>query len=1175
MASTTAHSVVRGIRVHGLDPTKVVTVVERVPLEESGCEVTYRDDFGDVKQSIVEDLKSLTVEPLLSAPPTFSAPADDFRLAAEATRIKHAALYDPMVAVNSSQIDPLPHQIRAVYEHLLPKVGLRYLLADDPGAGKTIMAGLYIKEMMLRSNCERAIVVAPGGLVDQWQDELREKFDLHFEVLDRHMVEAAQGRNVFQIHPYLLVRMDMVARNDELMADLEGVNWDIAVVDEAHRMSARFSSWQGRVKETRRFQLGRVLADRSHNFLLMTATPHAGKEDDFQLFMSLLDRDRFEGKYRPGVHRANTDGLMRRMVKEDLLTFEGAPLFPERHAYTVSYQLSAEERELYEQVTRYVRTEMGRADRIAQEGDKKRGNAIGFALTMLQRRLASSPHAIYRSLVRRKNRLSDQLKEFRFAADHEQPRPHMKLEVQLPPHFLTNLFEDLADLTSEQQTKLDYSVDEVVSLATAAQTIPELEAEIASLEFLIATANQVRRQDEDEKWVQLRQILDERVLSTTTSGHPRKIIIFTEHRDTLDYLHRKVGDMLGDPDAVVVIHGGVTHPERKAIREQFTHDPKTQVLIGTDAAGEGLNLQRAHLMVNYDLPWNPNRIEQRFGRIHRIGQREVCHLWNLVAADTREGDVFTRLLTKIDQMSKAYNGKLFNVLGERDMFDGRSLRELMIEAIKYGDRPEVQQRQFELIDSGVSLGLDRLALEGALAPEVSATVELEAVRRAMEDARERRLQPGFIAAFFIPAFKRLGGRIVPREQGRFQIKRVPKRVIDRASLDTPATPFAHAYERITFDPKRVEDRGGRAAELIAPGNPLLEAVINLTLEDLGWTLEAGTVFVDRSDKQSATPRLSFIIEQQISSETTNQVVSHSFDYVSVDEDGNAYSSATSPYLAYDSPSLSEDEEIKQMLSNPWFSEDHSQQILPITYTDSFLPQWEEAKNRVEYTSEQTRNLVHKRLIAEINHWDTQSARLRMEEIQGKTGKITSKEAQRRSKTLRRRLAQRLAELEESKRLIANPPTLKGTAVIIPSHMLEDKAPKEAKVKETEPVNRRAVDAVLAAERALGRAPEEKEHANPGYDIESTDEAGNRYFIEVKGRIETDAKDFEISKIQVSFAHTHEDRHRLALVRVSTQDPELDQLRYIGNAFDHMNPADTTISLKELWRPYWDRGSEPY
>ena len=1181
MGDLEAADLVPGVRVLGLSEQGPATITRVEALAGDNFEVTHRDDLGQVGFQVMaaSDLGRLPLEPVRMKSPTFAADPNEFRFAAQALDLKYAATRDPMIAVHSSQIDPLPHQLQAVYSHLLPKFGLRFLLADDPGAGKTIMAGLYVKEMILRERAKRVIIVAPGGLVDQWHDELSEKFDLHFEVLDKEMIQAARDQNVFALHPRLLVRMDMVARNDDLLAELEGVHWDIAVVDEAHRMSASYSSWRGEAKETRRFQLGRVLSDRSNNFLLMTATPHAGKDEDFQLFMSLLDRDMFEGKYRPGVHSPSTEGLMRRVVKEDLLTFEGAPLFPERHAYTVTYDLSPGERELYRRVTDYVRTEMGRADRISQEGDQKRGNTIGFALTVLQRRLASSPYAIYRSLVRRKERLTGQLAEFRDIARGD-PQGDWRITASLPRINLKDAVdEDFEDLSPAEQARLEEDVDEVVSMATAARTIPELEAEIATLGELVDVADDVRKRGEDKKWVQLRRILDQEVLSTTSSGDPRKLIIFTEHRDTLDYLHGKIGDMLGDPEAVVVIHGGLTHSQRKTIQEKFTSDPRTQVLIGTDAAGEGLNLQRAHLMVNYDLPWNPNRIEQRFGRIHRIGQGEVCHLWNLVAADTREGAVFTRLLEKVARISEAYSGKLFDVLGKGDVFDGLSLRDLMIEAIRYGDRPEVRERQSQAIDKGIARGLKDLDEEKeTLAPEAAVFAELDSIEASVEAAQEHRLNPKTVADFFVPAFERLGGSVVEGELGRYWIGWLPPRVVAQVEREFPGAPADRMRGEVTFDPENVLGSGELAlAQLIAPGSPLLAATIALTLQDLSWTLEQGTVFVDRSPEPRKPAELSYLVEQRILNGTNGQVLSQNLNCVSVDEDGQSSLSDEFPFFSYDVPNSREQHLARLVLSDPRFHEDHPVEVLETAYSQALALEYEDAQRQVEAAAERTRELVRKRLLAEINRWYTELSTRRAEAANGGGDEASVREAENRIKRLEKRLRQRTVDLEDSRRLRVAPPEVKGVAAVVPVHLLEAAARKEKSIVtlDTETVDRRAVDAVLKAERALGRDAQEMEHSQKGYDVKSLSEDGTELFIEVKGRIQSRAREFSITASQVDFANEKEGCHRLALVVVSEDGPELDEVRYIGHAFNHLQPVESTRAFTEDWNFYWEKGRNPY
>lgn len=1181
-----------GQRLRGLVPGKTVTLLAFNPIAADLFEVFYRDDDGGTGARTITDVDAAHLEPagdFDSAPP-FDADPDEFRLAAEALRIKYAALYDPMVAVNASDVDPLPHQIRAVYEELLPRIPLRFLLADDPGAGKTIMAGLYLKELILRSDCERAIIVAPGGLVEQWREELSQRFDLRFEVFSREMVDQAQGKNVFAEHPFLIARMDQLSRNEDLLEQLREVTWDVAVVDEAHRMSARYSSWAGEVDETKRFKLGRLLSETAHNFLLMTATPHAGKEEDFQLFMSLLDRDRFEGQFRKGVHRTDTRGLMRRMVKEDLLTFEGKPLFPERRAYTVEYELSPAERDLYEQVTDYVRTEMGRAERIAQAGDKKRGNNVGFALTVLQRRLASSPEAILRSLERRQLRLEQRLRETRRIAEEHRANTGISAQIDawttgkieldfeslsLPDLSAADFDEYDEEVTEEERAQFEEAADRIVDLATAAQTIPELEAEIAILEELIKVARHVRLQDDDKKWVQLRTILDEQLLTHDGSGESRKIIIFTEHRDTLDYLQSKISAQFGRPDSVITIHGGTKREDRKLARERFTHTPDTVVLLATDAAGEGLNLQRAHLMVNYDLPWNPNRIEQRFGRIHRIGQREVCHLWNMVARDTREGDVFTRLLSKIDEMDRAYNGNLFNVLGDADAFQELSLRDLLIEAIRYGDQPEVKAKLDQIIDAGVSNGLDEMLAERALHPEMFSALDLEEIRARMEKSRERRLQPGYIAAFFIPAFERLGGRIRKREKGRYEITRVPARVVDTARRLNRWAPVAEQYERVTFEIARMHAEGSADASLIAPGHPLLSAVIADTAAELGSTLKRGTVFIDRRDKQAATPELLFMVEQRIdSSNPQGEAVSHHFDYPVLGQAGDISVFTAPPYLDYDSPTTEERGAVTDIAESEWPRENHENRVRAWAYREGLQPRMAELEARLAIDIERTRAQVKDRLLAEINHWDREHNRLEVLERGGTVGRLRAETAFVRARQLDERLEQRLEQLNEATKLIPVPAVIRGAALVIPSNLI---APVESApstfARETEAVERRAVEAVLAAERALGRTPIEKPRNNPGFDIESTDPQGLVYFIEVKGRIEG-ADTFTITSNEITFAQTQGDRHRLALVQVSNLGEHDDQLRYIVDAFAHLEPSTTTRSYNEVWGEYWNRGGPP-
>jgi superfamily II DNA or RNA helicase len=551
-----------------------------------------------------------------ATPWSFTADGGLFRLVSEASRISLAHLFDPFLAVQTSTLTALPHQIDAVYNRMVPLHPLRFLLADDPGAGKTIMAGLLLKELIIRGDVERCLVIAPGSLVEQWQDELWRRFHVGFEILTPGTVEASRTGNPFQERNLLIARLDMLARNEELQAKLGASEWDLIVVDEAHKMSARYDG--PNVRPTRRYRLGRLAGSVTRHFLLMTATPHNGKEEEFQLFLALLDPDQFEGRPAPGRHAEPRD-LMRRLVKERLLRLDGRPLFPERLAYSPTFRLSDAEAALYEQVTTYVREEMNRAESLRGEGERRRGLAVGFALTTLQRRLASSPEAIYRSLLRRRERLEERLAEAR------RQRAESALRLDLPVAAGRHFQDDDDDFDPDDlpEAELEQVEEQLVDEATAARTVAELEWEIGRLRALEAPADRIRRSGQDRKWEELRRLIQEAPEMFDSRGDHRKLIVFTEHRDTLEYLVRRLTDLFGRAGSVVAIYGGMRREERRRAQESFVQDPDMVILVATDAAGEGVNLQRAHLMVNYDLPWNPNRVEQRFGRVHRIGQTEV------------------------------------------------------------------------------------------------------------------------------------------------------------------------------------------------------------------------------------------------------------------------------------------------------------------------------------------------------------------------------------------------------------------------------------------------------------------------------------------------------------------------------------------------------------------------
>ncbi|MCD8317262.1 MAG: SNF2-related protein [Eggerthellaceae bacterium] len=1161
-----------GMKLKGLigdSPVEIIALNSHGPACTS---VVYKTEQGALGEIMVYADMANDLAILNSKQWSLDADPNELKLASEAYRISLAYLFDPYLAIRTSNIEPLPHQISAVYQEMLPKMPLRFLLADDPGAGKTIMTGLLVKEMLVRGDLKRCLIVSPGNLVEQWQDELYRKFGLHFKILTNDMISTSVTGNVFKEVEFCIARLDMLSRNENLQEKLQDSRWDLIVCDEAHKLSA--SVYGNDIKYTKRYHLGELLGDITENFLLLTATPHNGKPDEFQLFLALIDKDRFEGAIHSARHFSypsyatpekelglkpnpiygvddDLSDVMRRLIKEELVKFDGRPLFPERLAYTVNYSLSPTESALYDAVTKYVSDEFNRADRL----DGKRKNSVGFALTILQRRLASSPEAIYQSLKRRHKRLQSRLIDMNEIIHKSAAYSDMS---KISDEF------DEDDYTYDELDELE---DEFVDTASASATLVELKAEINTLEALEKMANNVRMSGEDRKWDELSKLLQDERSMFSADGSREKLIIFTEHKDTLDYLATKIRSLLGNYDTVLTIKGGMSREERHKVEERFKQDKDVRILVATDAAGEGINLQRAHLMINYDLPWNPNRLEQRFGRIHRIGQTEVCHLWNLVANETREGQVFERLLNKLKEESAALGGRVFDILG-RITFDNKPLKDLLVEAIRYGNQPEVQEHLNQIVDTSLDTkALHQILEQYALTEDVMDIHDINLIKEDMERMELRKLEPHFIESFFKEAFVRLGGVIEPREPGYYEVVKTPFEIRAKDMRIGYADPVLDKYERICFSKEKVDLQNGMVADLICPGHPLLNSTIEVILDKYSSALKLGSILIDDAN-ETDSPRMLYYLESSVLDgnteiDGTRKVISKNIHFVEMDQNGNARNAGYAPYLDYRSPDESELQKAKDIVSKMNWSSDGIEKMAEDYAISKIIPDHlKEVKNRVYSQTDKIESAVEKRLKAEIQYWDLKAWELKDKEASGKTNnKLNSFNAQKRADELANRLAIRKEELRLSRQLSPCPPRIIGGAMIIPSYLVSDSNTNHNNKSDAagkHQVELAAMRAVMAIERELGYIPEDVSKEKVGYDIKSSvsrtnlnpDEISHR-FIEVKGRA-AGSTTVTVSKNEILAMLNSPTNTYLAIVEV---DGTRTNTVYLQNPF--INPPDFT------------------
>ena len=813
------------------EPVEVLVVV---PMGES-LKVVGRGVRSGLAREIVLD--AAQIEQLEAAPSQepLDGNAEHFRLGIEAHRLGLAYEYDPYFSLSIARVDPLPHQLEAVYEYFMKLPRIRFLLADDPGAGKTIMAGLLLKELKARGLVKRTLIVTPANLTFQWQRELKDKFREGFEVINSQVLRSNYGLNPWQERDQVITSVSWVSRIEDARESLLRSHWDLVIVDEAHKMSAYAND-----RKTLAFRLGESLSDMTDHLLLMTATPHKGDPENFCLFLSLLDKDVYGNiqSLEQAMRQQSAPFYLRR-TKEALVSFpdpetgEVHKLFTKREVHTAAFDLDGEELEFYDELTRYVEDQSIRAS----ADDSARGRAVGFTMAMLQRRMASTVYAVRRSLERMRDRRE------RILADPEAYRKQ-QIDRRLP--------DDYEDLTAEEQQEIVAQLEDVV-----ASVDPDaLREEIASLSRLAEQAKHLERREIESKLNKLRSVLTENGFFRDPK---KKLLIFTEHKDSLDFLAgdgkdgRPFGKLREWGLTVTTIHGGLkigdrdTPGSRIYAEREFRED--CQILVATEAAGEGINLQFCSEMINYDIPWNPVRLEQRIGRIHRYGQTQDCIIFNFVARNTREGRVLQKLHDRLAEIRKELGtDQVFDVIGE--VFPANLLEKLFRDMYaRQTDEHAVQTRIVEEVDSKRFREITESALEGLAKRQLN----LSAIVGRSVEAKERRLVPEVIEQFFVSAGPVIG--LSPRATGKgsgiYRVGRVPRHlhsIGDR--LEPQFGRLGREYARICFDKTKLDEEP--TLEWVTPGHPLFEVAREDVLDRVEDDLSRGAVFYDLHRDQPCT-----------------------------------------------------------------------------------------------------------------------------------------------------------------------------------------------------------------------------------------------------------------------------------------------------------------------------------
>ena len=1015
---------------------------------------------------------------------SFSGDPEKFLLYVEAERIRSAYQLDPLFAVNCSIVDVLPHQVEAVYRYMLPQPRIRVMLADDTGAGKTIMTGLLLKEMVLRGRIKRILIVTPGGLTKQWQEEeLGFRFNLSFKLVNREVLRAEPG--VFQKNDRLVSSIDFICRGEGTKA-LKDTHWDMIVFDEAHRLSAYESGRN--VKKSKRYDTALELSKNCEHLLLLTATPHRGREDTFKLLMQLLDADIFSSVESTthvvmSEHSGDAGDYFIRRLKEDMKDWDNKPLYVKRHTRTVDYNLTSEEEHLYKGVTGYL-------VRRKEEAKGKKNVHVTLAMQVMQRRLASSIFAVRETLRNRYTALSE------LAEDLEKDPQLLREQSKSGDKDLPDIgnIDDISDFDDEEREYLDQIMSDPkkVRLFTTAENLEDIKKEAADVESLYDEANRLYRDHvEEQKLKELRNLL-----ASNGIGTSEKLVIFTEYRDTLEYLKKC---LLESGYAVGCIHGLMSFDDRREAQYRFLSG-KFRILVCTDAAGEGINLQSCHILVNWDIPWNPNRLEQRMGRVHRYGQKHDVMVINMVAGNTREGHVLSKLLNKISVIREQLgNDRVYDVI--QDVLKDVSLDDV-IEAVFDGCEEKLSSF-INADDADLSEKFRARISKEENAPG-HARVDYTVAQELSDGSEQHRLQPGYVKEFFEKAFKFLGGKCEPtKDPAIYRMTYVPDEVKSRLKESYSGSVDDYKGKYFFFDKQRYIDNqldnpAYLRAHYISPGNPLFDAVLAEVKARCREAALRGAILVSPNDR---FPLHAFLVKIAVrenrASGGGSRVVDEKLSLV-VQKVGSGEYEPTSPAKLLDMVPSDD-----RLASAPSPQPVKYEEVRNWSYANQSKPLLEGTKERVHHDTARRCKYIEESCTDKICEITNEISKLEGKTLGRSEG--TSHSLKERREALMRELDKakkrrqdRLDELNKGGELFAKPPEVISCAYIVPLGQLEHSdAHGMSRDDDVEAV---AMSFAMDYELSHGRKPEDVSSQNLGFDIRSVSSDGiTKRYIEVKGR----------------------------------------------------------------------------